>query len=144
MNTRLEQVTFLFSYIFRKSMSSSKKIILSTNFGKRIQSHARDVLYEQPTANFKEIVIELEKSNFYKIDFKRSTNKRLINAYTKLCEEKEKQFYSVPLKYSALDENLKNCVRAVIASRKTKMLKKMSADDRRNLAFSNFTRRHGL
>ncbi len=144
MNTRLEQVEFLFSYIFRKSLSSSRKIILSTSCGKRIQANAPDILFDQPTANLKELVMELEKEGAYRIDYTRNTNKRLINAYKKLCENEKQSFYSAPLTYSAVDENVRKRAFSKIEKKQKNMKQKITENRKQEIALAKFIRRSDI
>ena len=144
MNTRFEQVEFLFSYMFRKSLSSSRKIILSTSCGKRIQANAPDILFDQPTANFKELVIELENNNVKHINFSKNTNKRLINAYKKLCEREAALFYSVPVTFPAADEKTKKNQQALLAKGKNTINHILVENRRQSIALAKFNRRSGI
>ncbi len=144
MNTRFEQVEFLFSYMFRKSLSSSRKIILSTSCGKRILANAPDILFDQPTANFKELVIELENNNVKHINFSKNTNKRLINAYKKLCEREAALFYSVPVTFPAADENTKKNQQALLAKGKNTINHTLVENRRQSIALAKFNRRSGI
>lgn len=144
MNTRFEQVEFLFSYMFRKSLSSSRKIILSTSCGKRILANALDILFDQPTANFKELVIELENNNVKHINFSKNTNKRLINAYKKLCEREAALFYSVPVTFPAADEKTKKNQQALLAKGKNTINHTLVENRRQSIAIAKFNRRSGI
>ena len=144
MNTRLEQVEFLFSYIFRKSQKSSRKIILSTSCGRRIQANTSDILFEQPTANFKELVMELEKDNLYHINFTRNTNRRLVNAYKKLCLNEQKTFYSVPTKYPAVNVNIKKKLSSKLKNTKKYKNQLLTENKKQGIAFAKFKRRNGI
>ena len=144
MNTRFEQVEFLFSYMFRKSLSSSRKIILSTSCGKRIQANAPDILFDQPTANFKELVIELENNNVKHINFSKNTNKRLINAYKKLCEREAALFYSVPVTFPAADEKTKKNQQALLAKGKNTINHTLVENRKQSIALAKFNRRSGI
>lgn len=144
MNTRFEQVEFLFSYMFRKSLSSSRKIILSTSCGKRILANAPDILFDQPTANFKELVIELENNNVKHINFSKNTNKRLINAYKKLCEREAALFYSVPVTFPAADEKTKKNQQALLAKGKNTINHTLVENRKQSIALAKFNRRSGI
>lgn len=113
MFSRLEEVSFLFSKIFEINNIESKEIILSTTTGKRIANNAADLLYEQPTANLKEIIEDLRKNGEEEY-LKSFSESKLLNAYKQLYEEKEHDRNNLILQFPALSAKDKEKVNEII------------------------------
>lgn len=63
MNERLNELTFMFSYVTGMSSQEAEKLILSTNTGKAIKRKNKAVLYEQQTDNLYRIAQELKEDH---------------------------------------------------------------------------------
>lgn len=100
MNERLNELTFMFSYVTGMSSQEAEKLILSTNTGKAIKRKNKAVLYEQQTDNLYQIAQELKANHAYPEIEDVFTVENIVQALIKLIgKNKERQVTTDNVKF---------------------------------------------
>ncbi len=101
---RINQLTYMYSHITKKSMEESKKIILDTKVGRGLSVNDKRLMYEQQTANLYEIFQEI---NFKKNIDSADLHEKITNSLFELYKYEKDESKSNVREYSAIkiDEN---------------------------------------